>query len=255
MRSNALLSNINARCRRMILATLIVGLSASSAAAAAERVSAPQSISRGDLRSLAMRIAAEEGVPPVLFDELVRAESNYQIGAVSTKGAMSLAQLMPATARAIGLTEDDFFDPEANLRGGARYLRQQLDAAGDVVVALGAYNAGMARVENREFGEWPRETRNYVSRILSRVASRTAKPRLVGSIVSMARTIGPGVESKGTSADPADTPNPDSSTNLVEADPKTSPAGARGIAELGSPEGDLLVDLRSMINLAEREGA
>lgn len=255
MRSSAPLSNINARYRGMILATLIVGLSASSAAAAAERVSAPQSISRGDLRSLAMRIAAEEGVPPVLFDELVRAESNYQVDAVSKKGAMSLAQLMPATARAVGLSEHDFFDPEANLRGGARYLRQQLDAAGNVVVALGAYNAGMARVESRAFGEWPRETRNYVASILARVANRTAKPRLVGSIVSMARTTAPDAASNGISAEPADTANPDSSMSLVEADPKTSPAGARGIAEIGSPEGDLFVDLRSMINLAEREGA
>lgn len=146
---------------------------------------------RGDLKSLAARVAVEEGVSPALFDALITVESNYHIEAVSPKGAMSLAQLMPATATDLGLSEEDRFEPEPNLRGGARYLRQLLDEAGDVAVALGAYNAGMKRVKNRAFEKWPRETRDFVSTILSRVAARTAPPRRIGSIVSMPKPHGP----------------------------------------------------------------
>lgn len=163
---------------------------------------------RSELKSLAARVAAEEGVSPALFDALITAESNYDIKAVSPKGAMSLAQLMPATARDLGLSDDERFEPEANLRGAARYLRGLLDEAGDVSVALAAYNAGMGRVRDRSFDEWPRETRAYVSKILERVAAQSAQARLIGSIVSMPKPQRAG----------------DAKTAAAESDVATAPA-------------------------------
>lgn len=87
---------------------------------------------------------------------------------MSPVGAQGLAQLMPGTARQMGVSASD---PSANLEGGARYLRLQLDSFdGDVEKALAAYNAGPERV--RRAGGIPaiRETRDYVAAILSRLA-------------------------------------------------------------------------------------
>lgn len=116
-----------------------------------------------DYRALASQIAAEEGVPADLFLKLVNQESRFRPDARSPKGAMGLAQLMPGTAQELGV---DPSDPVQNLRGGARYLRQQLNTFGDPALALAAYNAGPGAV--RKYGGIPpfRETQNYVSTIL-----------------------------------------------------------------------------------------
>lgn len=116
-----------------------------------------------DYRSLAAQIAQEEGVPVDLFLRLVGQESAYNPGAVSPKGATGLAQLMPGTAAELGV---DPTDPIQNLRGGARYLKQQLDTFGDQRLALAAYNAGPGAV--RKYGGIPpyAETQKYVSKIL-----------------------------------------------------------------------------------------
>ena len=116
-----------------------------------------------DYRETARMIAIEEGVDPDLFLRLVGQESSFNPDAVSSKGASGLAQLMPGTAAELGV---DPSDPIQNLRGGARYLRQQLDAFGDPVLALAAYNAGPGAV--RKYGGVPpfAETQNYISRIL-----------------------------------------------------------------------------------------
>ena len=139
-------------------------------------------LTRAEVRALVLKVAAEERVEPVLFDAVIRAESNYDIHAVSHKGAMGLAQLMPGTAVEMGLEIDGAFEPEANLRAGARYLRRQIDAAGDVAIGLAAYNAGMGRVKNRPSSDWPRETQNYVLKIMARVKATSASIRIVGSI-------------------------------------------------------------------------
>ncbi len=114
-------------------------------------------------------VAARRGVSPVLLEALVWQESRWHPQAVSPKGAVGLTQLMPATAAALGV---DPRDPLANLDGGARYLRLLLDHfGGDLVKALAAYNAGVARVE-RAGGIPPiAETRAYVAAILARLAS------------------------------------------------------------------------------------
>ena len=86
-----------------------------------------------------------------------------------------LAQLMPATAAELGVDLDDIHDPETNVRAGARYLRQQIDAIGTVAGGLAAYNAGPARGA-RSFDRWPRETQAYVTKILRRTGAIPSHP-------------------------------------------------------------------------------
>jgi len=127
-----------------------------------------------DYRAEAVRIAEQEGVDPDLFLRLVQQESAFKPTAVSPKGAMGLAQLMPGTARDLGV---DPSDPIQNLTGGARYLRQQMDTFQDPQLALAAYNAGPGNV--RKYGGIPpfQETQNYVSRILGTPAPSTGERR------------------------------------------------------------------------------
>ena len=113
--------------------------------------------------------ATAANLSPTLLSALVWQESRWNPQAVSPKGAMGLAQLMPATARYLGVNPAD---PVQNLIGGARYLRMLLDQFdGDVEKALAAYNAGPGRV--RSAGGVPAiaETRNYVSSIVSRISA------------------------------------------------------------------------------------
>ena len=107
--------------------------------------------------------ARRNGVPEDLFLALVRQESRWNPTARSHKGALGLAQLMPATARRLGV---DPLDPRQNLAGGARYLRTQFDRFGDWRLALAAYNAGPEAVT--KYGGVPpyRETQGYVVAIL-----------------------------------------------------------------------------------------
>src|SRR5690606_14364077 len=85
-------------------------------------------------------LSARFDLSPALIEALVWQESRWRAQALSPKGARGLAQLMPGTARELGVNPDD---PFANLEGGARYLREQLDRFdGDIEKALAAYNAG-----------------------------------------------------------------------------------------------------------------
>ena len=108
-------------------------------------------------------VACEQGIPVGLFDAMILRESGYDPAAVSSKQAFGFAQLMPGTASALGVNR---YDPLQNMRGGARYLRQQLDRFGRVELALAAYNAGPGRVRS---GMVPAitETQAYVSSIIS----------------------------------------------------------------------------------------
>ncbi|RYE95721.1 MAG: lytic transglycosylase domain-containing protein [Oxalobacteraceae bacterium] len=108
-------------------------------------------------------IACEQGIPTGLFDAVIMRESGYNPIATSSASAYGLAQLMPRTAVSLGVNR---YDPVENLRGGARYLRQQLDRFGQVHLALAAYNAGPGRVQG---GMVPRitETQSYVSNIIA----------------------------------------------------------------------------------------
>lgn len=107
--------------------------------------------------------ARRQNVPEDLFLRLVQQESGWNPGAVSPKGARGLAQLMPGTARLLGV---DPRDPVQNLNGGARYLRQMYDRFGSWRLALAAYNAGPEAVEAHGGVPPFNETRTYVRRIL-----------------------------------------------------------------------------------------
>jgi soluble lytic murein transglycosylase-like protein len=110
--------------------------------------------------------ARQQGLSPRLVQSVVQVESGYNPKALSNKGAQGLMQLMPATARELGV--DDAFDPGQNLRGGTLYLRRQLDRfGGDLTLALAAYNAGPGAVERHDGVPPYRETRHYVQKVLS----------------------------------------------------------------------------------------
>jgi soluble lytic murein transglycosylase-like protein len=114
--------------------------------------------------ALQIRAAAlRSGLSPSLLAALVRQESAFDRFAISHKGAMGLGQLMPATARSLGVT--DPFDAIQNLDGAARYLARQLDRFGSVRLALGAYHAGPQRI-SLGLAAAPASTRDYVRRVL-----------------------------------------------------------------------------------------
>lgn len=122
------------------------------------------STARAALLDMVREAAAKYGVDTALFQGLVQQESDFNSRLVSSAGAMGLAQLMPATARALGV--DDPFDPRQNLEGGAKYLSQMLKQFGDVKLALAAYNAGPGAVARAKgIPEIP-ETQDYVRKVL-----------------------------------------------------------------------------------------
>jgi soluble lytic murein transglycosylase-like protein len=112
------------------------------------------------------KAAGKYNLPTKLIKAVIKAESNFQVDAVSHTGAQGLMQLMPATAEELGVRNP--FDIEENIDGGARYLRQMLDSfGGDIKVALAAYNAGPGAVE-KYGGQVPpyQETERYINRVL-----------------------------------------------------------------------------------------
>jgi len=151
----------------------------------------PNSSSRPkiDLNDVVNTASHRYRLDPDLVNSVIKAESGFNVRAVSPKGAQGLMQLMPGTASQLGVPNS--FDPEANVDGGSKYLRELLERYNfDLVKALAAYNAGPQRVE--QFGGVPPfyETRAYVARIVKDfnkkkaaqqkpsnvTASRTKKP-------------------------------------------------------------------------------
>jgi len=120
---------------------------------------------RADLDAIFEDAGRRYNIPPNLLKAVAKVESSFRPNVTSSQGAMGLMQLMPATARYLGVT--DPFDPEQNIMGGAKYLREQIDRFdGDISLALAAYNAGWPAVK-RHGGIPPfRETQNYVPKVL-----------------------------------------------------------------------------------------
>lgn len=113
----------------------------------------------GRYMRLAQAAATKQGVPVGIFLRLVEQESGWNAQAHSVKGALGLAQLMPDTAKELGV---DPLDPIQNLDGGARYLRMQFEAFGSWPLALAAYNAGPGAVARYDGVPPFAETQNYV---------------------------------------------------------------------------------------------
>ena len=136
----------------------------------AEAPAAPvqQTAAAGPYSEIIERVAAEQDVPVKLVRAVIQVESAYNVRARSSKGAMGLMQLMPATARLYDVA--DPYDPASNIEAGIKHLKSLLQRL-PVALALAAYNAGEAAVQR--FNGIPpyRETQDYVARIL-RLASR-----------------------------------------------------------------------------------
>lgn len=109
---------------------------------------------------------ARHALPAGLLDALIWTESRYNPLAISKAGAAGLGQLMPGTARDLGVS--DRFDPKENVAGAARYLRQMLDRFGMVHLALAAYNAGPGAVQKAKGVPLNNETPGYVRSVLKR---------------------------------------------------------------------------------------
>ena len=120
---------------------------------------------KGVYKPMAEAAARKYGIPTDLFNRLVQQESNWNPRARSHAGAIGLAQLMPFTARKLGVNPHD---PKQNLEGGARYLKQQYNKFRSWRLALAAYNAGPGAVQKYNGVPPYKETRNYVKKILGR---------------------------------------------------------------------------------------
>ncbi|WP_206458135.1 lytic transglycosylase domain-containing protein [Anaerovorax sp. IOR16] len=118
-----------------------------------------------ELESIFERAAKKYQVPLNLLKAVAKAESNFNINAVSHCGAQGVMQLMPKTAAALGV--EDAFDPEQNIFGGANYLSQKLKQyGGNIKLALAAYNAGSGNVKKYRGIPPFEETHNYINKVI-----------------------------------------------------------------------------------------
>ncbi len=141
------------------------------ATGAAFRTTTPLNGRAARYQGLIEEHAALHTISAELVRAVIQAESAFNPHARSPKGAMGLMQLMPATAAELGVL--DAYNPEENIRGGVKYLKQLLDSyEGNVELALAAYNAGPGAVK-KYGGTVPpyRETQNYVAKIRHNVSA------------------------------------------------------------------------------------
>ena len=118
-----------------------------------------------DIRQVVNDASGRYRLDPDLVSSVIKAESDFNARAVSRKGAQGLMQLMPGTASQLGVS--DAFDPQANVEGGTKYLRELMEKYNfDIVTALAAYNAGPQRVEQFRGVPPYYETRAYVARVV-----------------------------------------------------------------------------------------
>src|SRR5271154_6308495 len=136
-----------------------------SSAASVASAKSPSSRPSLPMNEVVNTASAEYHLDPDLVNSVIHAESGFNSHAVSPKGARGLMQLMPNTASQLGV--NNAFDPQDNVQGGSRYLRELLERYNfDLVKALAAYNAGPERVEQYNGVPPFRETRAYVARIV-----------------------------------------------------------------------------------------
>jgi soluble lytic murein transglycosylase len=163
---------------------------------------------RGQYASLINQVALEEGVDPELVRAIIKAESNFDQYALSRKGARGLMQLMPGTAGRYAVANP--YDPEANIRGGVRYLRHLQNLfPGRLPLALAAYNAGEQAVLRHERVPPFPETRQYVERVLSIYGRDDPAGERSRTLASRRRTRGRAAQAE---------PSPPSVYRIVNAD-------------------------------------
>lgn len=139
-------------------------------------------------RALIHEIAVRHGQPPELVESIIRVESNFNPQAVSRKGARGLMQLMPETARRLGIR--NVFDARENIDGGVRHLRDLFARfSGDVQLALAAYNAGVVAVKHHRGIPPYAETRAYVERVLELSGWLEDRPLTVAQSTPVSRRL------------------------------------------------------------------
>jgi len=182
----------------------------------------PASTRPADIAEAVNSASGRYRIDPDLVNSVIRAESGFKVHAISPKGAQGLMQLMPGTASNLGVS--NAFDPNANVDGGTRYLRELLERYNfDLVKALAAYNAGPHRVE--QYGGVPPylETRKYVASIVRDFnRKKIAQQKAANSLTSKAQ---PQAKSKSQIA-------------AKQAAPKTTPASAAATKRSNAATGD-----------------
>lgn len=124
-----------------------------------------QKTNRTAYMSFAEEEAIKQGLDPNLIKAIIQQESNWRADAVSSAGASGLMQLMPGTAKDMGV--EDVFDPYQNIKGGVKYFKQLLTKYdGNVDKALAAYNWGMGNVDRKGMSNMPSETTDYLSKVV-----------------------------------------------------------------------------------------
>jgi hypothetical protein len=157
---------------------------------------------RWPYQSLIHHYARQNGLQPKLVAAVIQTESAFRSNALSNKGAQGLMQLMPSTARELGVR--DVWDPAENIRGGTVYLKRMLDRFGSLELALAGYNAGPSAVE--KYGRVPpyEETTHYVDKVLRLYRGTGSRSSIVRASTAQQKAVdnanGTGAKGPGSKA-------------------------------------------------------